>query len=113
VLLVLPDSAIYNGLTIRNILLATYRSSVPLIGFSSFYVKAGALCAVFSAPEQIAAQVASLIRQFGETRLLPAAQYPQEFEVMVNERVAHSLGLHIRPAIELGAEIKLSEGMKP
>lgn len=112
VLLALPDSAIYNGLTIRNILLATYRSSVPLIGFSSGYVKAGALCAVFSAPEQIAAQAAPLIRQFGETRLLPAAQYPQEFEVMVNDQVAHSLGLHIRSAIELSAEIKLGEGSK-
>lgn len=111
-LLALPDSAIYNSSSIRNILLSTYRSRVPLIGFSSAYVKAGALCAVFSAPEQIAAQVASLIRQFGETRLLPAAQYPQEFEVMVNERVAHSLGLHIRPAIELSAEIKFGEGNK-
>lgn len=112
VLLALPDSAIYNGSSIRNILLSAYRSRVPLIGFSSGYVKAGALCAVFSAPEQIAAQVAPLVRQFGETRLLPAAQYPQEFEVMVNEQVAHSLGLHIRPAIELGAEIKFGEGSR-
>lgn len=111
-LLALPDSAIYNSSSIRNILLATYRSSVPLIGFSSAFVKAGALCAAFSAPEQIAAQVASLIRQFGETRLLPAAQYPQEFEVMVNEQVVRSLGLHVRSAIELSAEIKLGEGSK-
>ena len=112
VLLALPDSAIYNSSSIRNILLSTYRSRVPLIGFSSAYVKVGALCAVFSAPEQIAAQVAPLVRQFGETHRLPAAQYPQEFEVMVNERVAHSLGLHIRPAIELSAEIKFGEGNK-
>lgn len=112
VLLALPDYAIYNNSSIRNILLSTYRSRVPLIGFSSAYVKAGALCAVFSAPEQIAAQVAPLVRQFGETHRLPAAQYPQEFEVMVNERVAHSLGLHIRPAIELSAEIKFGEGSK-
>ena len=111
-LLALPDSAIYNNSSIRNILLATYRSRVPLIGFSSAYVKAGALCAVFSAPEQIAAQVASLIRQFSETRLLPAAQYPQEFEVMVNERVARSLGLHVRSAIELRKGIKDEDGSK-
>lgn len=112
-LLALPDSAIYNSSSIRNILLSTYRSRVPLIGFSPAYVKAGALCAVFSAPEQIAAQATSLVRRFGETHLLPAAQYPQEFEVMVNEQVARSLGLHVRSAIELRAEIKLSEGMKP
>jgi ABC-type uncharacterized transport system substrate-binding protein len=95
VLLALPDVAVYNDSTIRNILLATYRMGVPLIGFSPGYVKAGALCAVFSTPAQIAAQTAALIRKFGDTNTLPAARYPQEFEVMVNEQVARSLGLRI------------------
>ena len=105
VLLALPDAAVYNDSTIRNILLATYRSGVPLIGFSSGYVKAGALCAVFSTPAQIATQAAALIRQFGDTQVLPAPQYPQEFEVMVNEQVARSLGLQVKGASALHDEI--------
>ena len=106
VLLARPDAVIYNSSTIRNILLATYRSGVPLIGFSSGYVKAGALCAVFSTPAQIATQAAALILQFGDEHVLPAAQYPREFEVMINEQVARSLGLQIKGASVLHDEIK-------
>lgn len=101
VLLALPDAGIYNSSTIRNILLTTYRSGIPLIGFSPGYVKAGALCALFSTPAQFAAQAGILISKFGETQTLPSAQYPQEFEVAVNEQVARSLGLHIKSAAEL------------
>ena len=113
VLLALPDTAIYNSSTLRNILLATYRSNVPLIGFSPGYVKAGALCAIFSTPAQIAAQVAELIRQFDDSDALPAAHYPHEFEVMVNEQVARSLGLQIKSAAVLHYEIKNEVGDHP
>lgn len=110
VLLALPDAAVYNDRTIRNILLATFRRGIPLIGFSSGYVKAGALGAVSSTPAQIATQAAALIRQFGATHTLPAPQYPHEFEVMVNEQVARSLDLHIKGASalhdEIGSEIE-------
>jgi hypothetical protein len=105
VLLALPDAAIYNTATIRNILLATYRSKVPLIGFSPGYVKAGALCAVYSTPQQIAAQSLGIIQEYAETRTLPAAQYAKEFEVAVNEQVARSLGLNIRSASQLRSEM--------
>ena len=107
VLLALPDSSIYNSSTLRNILLTTYRSNVPLVGFSPSYVKAGALCAVFSTPVQIAAQAAMAIQQLWETSALPAAQYPPLFEVMVNEQVAHSLGLNIKSATELHNEMSV------
>lgn len=105
VLLALPDVGIYNTSTIRNILLATYRSKVPLIGFSPAYVKAGALCAAFSTPEQIASQSLAIIRDYAETRALPAAQYAKEFEVSVNEQVARSLGLIIKSATQLRSEM--------
>jgi ABC-type uncharacterized transport system substrate-binding protein len=106
VLLALPDAAVYNDSTIRNILLATYRRGIPLIGFSAGYVNAGALCAVFSTPVQIAAQAAVLIGQFGNTHVLPSPQYPHEFEVLVNEPVARSLDLQIKKASALQEEIR-------
>jgi ABC-type uncharacterized transport system substrate-binding protein len=105
VLLALPDVEIYNTSTIRNILLATYRSKVPLIGFSPAYVRAGALCAVFSTPAQIASQSLAIIRDYAETRALPAPQYAKEFEVSVNEQVARSLGLNIKSAIQVRSEM--------
>jgi ABC-type uncharacterized transport system substrate-binding protein len=113
VLLALPDAEIYNSSTIRNILLATYRSSIPLIGFSSGYVKAGALCAIYSTPEQLAAQAASLIKKFSETQAIPSAQYPHEFEVAVNEQVARSLGLRLKSAAGLQDVVQALERNEP
>lgn len=105
VLLALPDAEIYNVSTIRNILLATYRNKVPLIGFSAGYVRAGALGAVFSTPGQIAAQTLNIINEYAEKRELPAAQYAKEFEVLANEQVARSLGLNIKNESQIRIEI--------
>jgi hypothetical protein len=105
VLLALPEADIYNASTIRNILLASYRNKVPLIGFSPAYVKAGALCAVYSTPAQIARQSLVFVQDFLTTGILPAAQSPKEFEVTINEQVAHSLGLNIKSASQLRSEI--------
>lgn len=113
VLLAVPDAGIYNTSTMRNILLTTYRSGDPVIGFSPGYVKSGALAALFSTPAQVAAQAALAVQQFGETRTLPAAQFPQMFEVMVNEQIAKSLGLSIKSAEELHREISEISGDEP
>ena len=108
ILFALPDADIYNDSTIRNILLATYRRGIPLIGYSAGYVKAGALCAIFSSPTQIATQTALLIAKFNDTHMLPASQYSREFEVMVNTQVADSLGFQIKDAAALHDEIEQS-----
>lgn len=108
VLLAMPDAEIYNTSTIRNILLATYRNKVPLIGFSPGYVKAGALCAVYSTPEQIAAQSLGIIQEYAEKHVLPAAQYAKAFEVSVNEQVARSLGINIRNVSQIRSEIGIT-----
>jgi ABC-type uncharacterized transport system substrate-binding protein len=109
VLLVLPDASIYRADTIRNILLATYRKQVPMIGLSQSYVRAGALCAVYSTPAQIARQAGASIVRYMQTGRLPEDSYPQDFEVAVNIQVARSLGLTIRSAQQLREEI----GRKP
>lgn len=109
VLFVLPDSEVYNGGTIRNILLTAYRKQVPLVGISQAYVKAGALCAVFTTPEQVAKQTAGLIERYAESGKLPAPQYPSDFEVSVNKQVARSLEIHIKDADQLRDEIRRAQ----
>jgi ABC-type uncharacterized transport system substrate-binding protein len=105
ILLVTPDAEVYRPDTIRNILLETYRRRIPVVAISRSYVRAGALCAVYSTPEQIAKQAAGMIAQFARTSKLPDNQYPQEFEVAVNTQVARSLGLTIKSAEQLRTEI--------
>jgi len=106
VLFVLPDAQVYNSNTIRNILLETYRKQVPMVGISPSYVRAGALCAVYSTPLQIAKQAADAIEQFASSGRLPASQYPTEFDVSLNIQVARSLGLVIKDAEILRMEIR-------
>lgn len=106
VLFVLPDADIYNASTIRNILLTSYRKQVPLVGISQAYVKAGALCAVYSSPEQVAMQAAAMIERFASSGKLPAAQYPVDFVVSVNIQVARSLDLRIKDADRLREDIR-------
>lgn len=106
VLLAIPDSEIYSSSNVRNILLASYRKRVPLIGISQAYVNAGALCAIFSTPEQLAEQVAKTIVSFASNRQLPEAQYPESFSIGINQQVARSLG------IEMASPDAIRERMK-
>ncbi len=106
VLLVLPDNKVYRSDTIRNILLETYRAQVPMVGLSANYVRAGALCAIYSTPQQIAYQAAEAIEEFAETGRLPAPQYTKEFEISVNTQVARSLGVPVKDAVQLRVEVR-------
>lgn len=112
VLLALPDAAIYNSATIRNVLLSSYRRGKPLIGFSAGLVNAGALAAVFSTPEQFGVQVAAMIERYTNTGTLPPPQYPQLFEVAVNKVVASSLGLDLKDARVIEAELERREPVR-
>lgn len=92
VLMTIPDAEIFSGNTARNILLAAYRHRVPVLGYSAAFVRAGALMAVYSTPEQIGRQAAGLAAEILAGRL-PAAEEPQEFNVAVNANVARAFGL--------------------
>lgn len=104
-LLAIPDPLVYNRETAQTILLTSYRYQKPVIGFSQAYVRAGALAAVYSTPQQIARQAAELIKQYLNKPQagLPPPQAPKYFSVDVNRQVARSLG------IEIGDENALSE----
>lgn len=99
VLLAVADPQVYSSLTIANILLATYRSRVPVLGFSPAYVRAGALVSLHSTPAQIGMQAAALARSVLQGPMPAASQYPADFTVEVNTYVARSLGL----ALDAGA----------
>jgi putative ABC transport system substrate-binding protein len=105
-LLAVPDPAIYNRNNIASILLTSYRAKVPLFGFSSSYVKAGALAAIYSHPAQIGQQVAEIIQNLPASRNLPAPLSPRYFSVGVNSRVKLSLELEFDDEAELLRKLK-------
>ena len=99
VLLALPEAKIYNAETLRNLLIATYRREVSVIGFSSAFVKAGALAGAISDTDDIAAHVEELLAEYDGTGRLPSAAHPKYFSVVVNDNVARSLNLVIDESV--------------
>lgn len=110
VLLALPDPLVYNGASLQNILLTSYRARVPLVAFSSAYVKAGALLAIYSTPAQVARHAAVMARDSLAGRGMPPVQSPREFAVATNAKVAASLGLYLDEAYLIAEDLRRAEG---
>ena len=101
VLLALPDMMIYNRNTVSQILLSSYRKNIPVIGYSAAYVKAGALAAVYSSPEDIGNDIGLIVTQYLEQKKLPSgSSFPRFFSVSVNKKVGASLGIQVYPKPE-------------
>lgn len=96
VLLALADPLVYNSNSLQNILMTSIRADVPMVAFSPAYVRAGALLAIYSTPQQVGAQAAKWVLDALAQRPLPAqALEPDDFEIAVNEPVARNLNLKI------------------
>lgn len=90
----LADSNVVNGETVRYILLANYRQQTPVIGFSRGLVNAGAVAAVVSDPSAIAQTGVWLMKQWDSaTGSIPAPVYADRFSLVFNYQVARSLGI--------------------
>lgn len=78
-------------------MITAYRYQDPMIGFSQAYVKAGALAAVYTTPEQTGKQVGEIAMRAlgGKVVLLSPPKYPKHFSVSVNYQVARSLDISI------------------
>ncbi|MEN8178678.1 MAG: ABC transporter substrate binding protein [Pseudomonadota bacterium] len=97
VLLAQPDNKLYNRKTVSKILLSSYRKNIPVIGYSSAYVKAGALAAVYSSPEDIGKDIGVTIADYLAHRKIPTGSiFPSFFSVSINEKVGASLGIQLK-----------------
>jgi ABC-type uncharacterized transport system substrate-binding protein len=94
VILAIPDPIVHNPRTAQSILLAGYRNNIPVVAYSSSYIKAGALIGLYSTPEQLAEDAASHILEQLENDSLQKAppSYPSTFSIGINRNVARSLG---------------------
>lgn len=112
VLLALPDSLVYNKGTVQSLLLMTYRFQNPMVGFSLAYVRAGALVAVYTTPEQAGRQAGEMLARALESGslALPAPSYPKYFAVSVNYQVARSLGMSVGEEAQIYHQLQLEAG---
>ncbi|MES9990773.1 MAG: ABC transporter substrate binding protein [Candidatus Thiodiazotropha sp.] len=106
ILLAVPDTTIHNKSTVSNILISTYRKRIPLIGFSSGYVKAGALAAVYSSPEDIAYHVRdNIVNTYSGEGIEEKEQTANYFTLLFNSDVARSLDFPLKSESELTSKM--------
>ena len=115
VLLALPDQSVFNRASLQAILLTTYRSDVPVLGFSRAYVNAGALAAVHSSARQIGEQAGEWIAALANADRwrLGAPRYPDYYSLSVNTRVAQSLGINVTDEASLLQQLRALEPPRP
>lgn len=108
VLVVFADPEVSNSSTARHLLLTSYRFGIPVVAYSRAYVRAGALTAVYSSPEQLAKQAAEMLIRVVRTgsELVPAPEYPRYFSVDINENVARSLGIVMKTRLEIESRLR-------
>ncbi len=106
------DNVVSNRKTVQNLLLTTYRHKIPVIGYSRAYVRAGALAAVYSTPEQIGRQAGELVSSIVKSKSwnLPLSVFPKYFSVEVNRDVARSLGIHLPKQKEIERSLRSKSG---
>jgi putative tryptophan/tyrosine transport system substrate-binding protein len=107
--LALPEPTVYNGTTLQHILLTSYRARLPLVAYSAAAVKAGAVLALYSTPTQIARRAIEMIQTWRAGRGLPPPQWPREFTVGSNAKVASSLGLTFDDPAQIEADLRRGE----
>lgn len=111
-LLALPDPEVYNGLTIRPLLLATFHEKKPVFGYSGALVQAGATAAIYSPPDYLGRDAGKMAVAFFKTGgKLPDPSYPRHFLLDTNNEVAYSLRLSLPVPQQL--QERLEELLKP
>ncbi len=96
-LIALPDPVLLNRNNTKWLLYMAANRGIPVFGYSSAYVRAGALAAVFSTPEQVGRQLAAEITRWSrqgwdsQRRVV----YATEFNVETNATVARRLGVEL------------------
>lgn len=100
VLWTMPDGALYDANTIKAVLHSTLEAKLPVFGFSTPVVKAGALVGVGITPESQGAQAAALLMKRAKEPAGTAGQTVEPaFEVSVNQVVAERLGVRLPPSL--------------
>ncbi|MGA3066391.1 MAG: ABC transporter substrate binding protein [Tepidisphaeraceae bacterium] len=92
------DAGVYDNATVRALLLAALRNSIPVFGYSPAFVKAGAMIGIGVDPHDQGKQAADItsreLDRPGEAAL-PGADPPEKFQIALNLIVADQIGIEL------------------
>lgn len=101
------DPEAYTPANAKWLLYLAFQQRRPIVGFSYALLKAGALAAVFSTPEQIAAQAADLVGDWLRSGVPPGGVVPPRYyHIGLNAPVARKLGIPVQSEAELQRQVR-------
>ncbi|HVP47295.1 MAG TPA: ABC transporter substrate binding protein [Bryobacteraceae bacterium] len=95
-----PDGLLYNGVTIKPLILASLENRLPLIGFSESFARAGAALGVYPDFNDIGLQTGEAARQVMERQPVRVPDGPRKLKLAINQSVLRLLGLRYASAAE-------------
>jgi len=98
-----PDADLYNSVTIKPLILASLENRLPIMGFSSAFVRAGAVAGIYPDYREIGRQTGELAGRLLRGEEGNREEGPRKVNAAINQRVAHLLGVDLRisPAVEV------------
>jgi ABC-type uncharacterized transport system substrate-binding protein len=98
-----PDGALFNGTTVKPLILASLENQLPVVGFSASFVQAGAAAGIYPDYLEMGVQAGELARKYLAGLPIPATEAPRKTRIATNPRISRLLGLRSpRPAAEAG-----------
>jgi putative ABC transport system substrate-binding protein len=97
-----PDGTLYNGTTVKPLILASLENQLPVAGFSASFVRAGAAAGIYPDYRELGVQTGEMARRFLDasdgstpptTSPTTSIESPRKTRVALNQRVARLLGL--------------------
>lgn len=90
-----PDGTLYNGTTVKPLILASLEHQLPVAGFSASFVRAGAAAGVYPDYLETGVQAGEMARKYLAGIRIRPVETPRKIKVAANARVARLLGVHI------------------
>lgn len=90
-----PDGTLYNGTTVKPLILASLESQLPVAGFSAGFVRAGAAAGVYPDYQETGVQAGELARKYLAGTAALSVEAPRKIRVAANASVARLLGLRL------------------
>ena len=109
--LMIPDAKVYNGATIKRLLLWGLRKKIPVLTFSENVVKAGAAAGMYADREAAIRQTSALIHDIveGADPGAIALQYPKKIQKSVNMHTIQAIGAGLDLGVVRATTTKFGE----
>lgn len=103
---IVPDNMVCQNAILKRILLSSSRERIPVLGFSRFFARAGALMSVACDYEDIGRQSGQLAARIlmNENYSQLKISVPRKIKLYINQVVAHRFGINIPKKILQKAE---------